>query len=584
MDLFTDSSDSGNESMVSLLDNVMESPRTPRRRPLASAGKKSTGTNVGKAKDRRAVSSRLLSIQHRRSDNKENAGSKNGMITPAVSFKAMDTAKRRTRVKSQPELTKTNFTKMKRELAVHHEKYEMLANKVAELSEQRALKARDKNLRKVILAVVLGIMLYLLYVMLVPHFNAVFMAGLLSLVLHSVLRPLMHLIDTLRISIHDVFKNQRTMLLGAMVILAIATGVSVTRTTIILEPLRLVAVGLMSLTAASILFLVLVLTVDSRALAAGTLTLLVICVMCVPLFFVLQQCVKEIEIITTFVRNVIDSDDALQTTVESIVNSRLYSTLHEYTNSLVGTEVIPSEIKLVKEDLKSDLRGYAELLGANLQRFSGNVISFASNLSNVLWAFTTFSTTLYYLLRNETCWELFDALSPLSPQDNAELCESIKMSTGRILLCASCIGMIHAAVMYILLAFSGFQLVAIPSFICGIVAVLPLWGTYVVFVPVAMMLWVQESHVFSILVCIVEIFLILIVDAKITSYIPGDSHFVGLSIVAGLYAFGLFGFVYGPLLVGLTSCIVNIYLKYMQKPPSYKLFSPIPTPRKQLFQ
>ncbi|GBG25406.1 Transmembrane protein 245 [Hondaea fermentalgiana] len=466
-------------------------------------------------------------------------------------------------------VSRTNIRKLKKE-------FQGLASKVEELSDQGTIKAKDKNLRKMIhalssfvFALLLAGIFYGNYLMLAPHLNAVAMAILLAAVLSRVKDPIVD-----RLERAQALSQQKS-------VLAVLTAITLSGALLLLQDVGLPGGGWPITLFGT--FGLMVALMDARSLTAALLTIVVICAVCLPLFFALRQCLREVETLTTYLLQLIDDDDALRTLVDSVMTSNVYIAIHAQVTAMFGEGAMPIDLSgtAFKEDIKANIRRGAALVGANLEHFSVNLLNLVTNLSNVMWAFTTFSTTLFYLLSNESPWPFFNKLSPLSPQDNAELFESMKVSTERILLCSTCIGLAHGILMYTILSLSGFGIVAIPSFLCGAMASLPLLGTQVVFVPVAMLLWARNDRGAAILVCAVELLMMFVIDARITAFIPGDRHFVGLSIVAGLYAFGALGFLYGPLLIGLTSSFLEIYLKHLHNPLAEDIFSP--APRRKLF-
>ena len=317
-------------------------------------------------------------------------------------------------------------------------------------------------------------------------------------------------------------------------------------------------------------------SIQPRSLTAAILTICVICAIIIPILIACVQCAKEAEIVTRFLINIIESDELLQEKIESVISSNIYRNFHDRFRMVYGESSFPNELNhaTLKKNIKNNIRQLALFIRSNMKVFSSSIFNFLSNVSNIIWGCTTFSTTLFYLLNNQNLWSLFSALSPLSPDDNIELYESTRASTIRILLCSIAMLSIHFSVMYLILSFSGLDIVAIPSLISGLFAVLPFFGTYVVFLPMACLLWAKGHLLLSIILCIVEFFMMLIVDSKITSYITGDSHFVALSAVAGLYSYGFLGFLYGPLLVVLAGTVIKIYVKYLKKPLQYDLCSP----------
>jgi len=474
-------------------------------------------------------------------------------------------------------VTKTNLRRLKDDV---NQKYEGLASKIVELSEQGVLKAKEKNLRRMIhtlssfvFALALVGILYGNFLMLAPHLNAVSMAVLLSLTLSPVISSCSAILESWKIYIESFLEKSTVKWSSVLfpILFTFAAMETCKGMDSVVHGHFAIVFWIQVCFVGSICC---ILFIGSRSLAAGVLTLFVLGALCVPLLFAVKKCAAEAEFVTSYLLKLIDDDKALLDLLNSVLNSNVFASLQE---------LFPSkpDQSILKEDLKETVREAADFAGQSLKNVSGDILGVVTNLSNLLWALTTFSTTLFYLLSNESPWEFFNSLSPLSPQDNEELYESLTKSTTRIILCSTCIGSLHGTAMYVVLSLASFELVAIPAFLCAIFAIMPVFGTYVVYFPIALVLWAREARLSAIALCLVDSALILLVDGKITAYIPGNPHFVGLSIVAGLYSFGALGFLYGPLLVGLTSSTINIYLKYLKRPLNQDMYSP--NPRRKLF-
>jgi len=389
--------------------------------------------------------------------------------------------------------------------------HQSLTQKFVEQGVVNQLKTKDKNLRKVIhlmssfaFIVVLAGILYGNYLMLIPHLNAISMASLLSLVLSSA-RDWM--VNKARYIRRVLLQNKRLNLsvfnlqLPVMPALMLSTSLWFFLPSNILTGLFVACCALTAIVCFD----------DISPLVSCFLTVLVVCTIFVPLVLILHQFALEAEIIANYLMALIDSDESLQSMVDSILNSTVYITFRSHGISWLGDDIFPKEVNGTL--LKDELRDLAARAGTNLQSLSGNIFHLLNNVGNVLWAFTTFSTTLFYLLSAKSPWELCDTLSPLSPEDNAEIYQSLKMSTVRIILCSSFIGLIHATTMYSILVWSGAPIAAFPACCCGFFAVIPLWGTYVVFLPIAGCLWAAGSQASACVLVVMELFLTLIVDA-----------------------------------------------------------------------
>ena len=471
---------------------------------------------------------------------------------------------------SPHKLTRTNFRRLQRELEVHQAR-------LKELSEQGVVRAKDKNMRKMVHTVSSLVFLLLLcvilwgnYVMLAPHLSAVSTAGLAALVLDGWRELVRCRVERFQAALRGALAARGAWALiaalacGCASVLASAPSLS-------WPALCLTLLSLLCLCASR---------VDARALTAGLLTLFVVCALALPLLLAAKRCVHEVNVVATLLLGVVESEAALHARLGELLHSRALVSLHARLAELLPAGSVPDPRSLdspaFSSEARARLRQLADVAGANAQAFSLNALTVASDLSNVLWACTTFATTLLYLLSEESPWPFFNALSPLAPDDNIRLYNDVKTSTMRILLCSLAVFCNHAVLTGATLWLNDAPIIALPSFLCGLFAVMPLLGTYVVVLPAAALLWAQDAVLSAVALGVAECALVLFIDARITALIPGNPHFVALSLVAGLYSFGPLGVLYGPLLVGLAGSLVRIYMRYLKKPLNSDLYSPQP--------
>ena len=305
--------------------------------------------------------------------------------------------------------------------------------------------------------------------------------------------------------------------------------------------------------AASLLAL---LAFDPTSLVSTLLTAVVVCTVCMPLMWALKTCVAEIEVVTKVLLRYMDSEDEMSSLAESIVSSSAYAHVSAASSS-IGWE-LPNTFNASM--VKRHLTQAGALVQGNLQQFSVSLLGILAKTGNLLVSFTTFSTALFYLLQSEGVGRFASSLSPLSAEDNAEVYRSIKASASTTLQSSACIGVVHALSTYcVLSATSPFPVIIIPSVASGMMAVMPLIGSYVVWLPIALLMWIEGKVFDAILIASVELLTRFYVDDLLLRRIPGNVYYVGLSVVAGMYKFGPLGFILGPLIVGMTITALEIY-------------------------
>ena len=308
--------------------------------------------------------------------------------------------------------------------------------------------------------------------------------------------------------------------------------------------------------------LVMLLLVDTTSLVSTVLTTTVVCTLCLPLMFALKTCVREVEVLIGFIEN----EEEIAALSESIVSSSAYFHASSISKS-IGWE-LPNTFDATM--LKEHLTRVGALVQGNLKDFSVSLLGIVAKTGSMLVSFTTFSTALFYLLQSEGSWGRFLAsLSPLSAEDNAEVYRSVKASASTTLQSSACIGIIHALSTYcVLLATSPFPVIIIPSVASGVMAVMPLIGSHVVWLPIALLLWIEGRAFDAAAVASAELFTRFYIDDLLLRRIPGNVYYVGLSVAAGMYKFGPLGFILGPLIVGMTITALDIYKRHLRRPLS----------------
>ena len=465
--------------------------------------------------------------------------------------------------KSANRLTRTCFRRLKKSKETLESKLAEKGEYVAFLQKQITL-AKDRNLRKSIQTVSSGVflvcvayLLYCNYVMLVPHFNAIFMALLVALLIDNVRTSMVRAADAAASRVKSTIGAYAAFAaLGAIVALCAAVFFAS-------DAYASVALSAGALAAAGGLVLTLLLT-DTTSFVSTFLTTVIVCTACVPMLCALKTCVAEIEVVTKALLGYMDNEDKMQQLAESIVSSSVYGRIVALAQS-VSWE-LPSSFTAF--ELKGYLQQAGALVQGNLQHFSGSLLGVLAKTGNLLMSFTTFSTALFYLLQTEGAWGKYvSGLSPLSDEDNAEVYRSVKESASTILQSSACIGIVHALSTYFVLsATSPIPIIIVPSVASGMMAVMPLIGSYVVWLPIVTVLWLEGSVFSATVIASVEIFTRFYVDDLLLRRIPGNVYYVGLSVVAGMYTYGPLGFILGPLIVGMTITALDIYKKYLRRP------------------
>ncbi|EKX44838.1 hypothetical protein GUITHDRAFT_152877 [Guillardia theta CCMP2712] len=107
---------------------------------------------------------------------------------------------------------------------------------------------------------------------------------------------------------------------------------------------------------------------------------------------------------------------------------------------------------------------------------------------------------------------------------------------------------------------NSFIMVYLPALCSGMMAVVPIVPSFIVFLPATMQIWLEGYPLLAMLHLILQVcvwffapaWMYKEMKAQDTSVPP---YFTGLSVFAGIWVFGFSGIVYGPVLVNLVPVI-----------------------------
>jgi hypothetical protein len=195
------------------------------------------------------------------------------------------------------------------------------------------------------------------------------------------------------------------------------------------------------------------------------------------------------------------------------------------------------------------------------------VYGLVTNVGNMMLGLVTFASCLYFLLAASRDFAgTLTWLSPFREEDNAKLLSTMKKSVERIFLCSFSVGALHVIVSYFSFSMCGIDLCLILSFLSGFAAMLPVFSSWIVWIPACGGLLIAGQTVSAAALAGVQLSLLLWVDPMIMRGVPGDSYIIGMSIVFAVYAFGAAGVLLGPLLAAMSFTFLEIYREYLSMP------------------
>ncbi|MEK6812266.1 MAG: AI-2E family transporter [Nanoarchaeota archaeon] len=215
---------------------------------------------------------------------------------------------------------------------------------------------------------------------------------------------------------------------------------------------------------------------------------------------------------------------------------------------------------------------FSSEIGSVLSSFTSKVASDLMNsismvildFPNLALQFTVIFFTFFFVLRDqEVIVEYVKSLLPFSKDVEKKLFDNSKLLTSAILYGQVIIGIIQGVILGIGLFIFGVKNALILTLFAALAGILPILGTAIVWLPVAVYLFVAGNTVpawgvvvFGVLSSTVDNTLRPIIVSRRTKI---HSGILVVSMIGGIFLFGIMGFILGPLIVSYLLIILEIY-------------------------
>jgi predicted PurR-regulated permease PerM len=273
--------------------------------------------------------------------------------------------------------------------------------------------------------------------------------------------------------------------------------------------------------------------------------LLVAAIVVAPIVFVGQKLITEL-------RDGIRAAD--------ISSASLQARLNEHSRLAVAFAWVQSRL-----DLEQQLRSLAGTIGRRVSTWISGSIWFATRL------FLTFLTLFYFFRDRAELLRFFRKLIPLSEGETDEvfrrIAETVNTSVYRNLLVKMVQGLLGGVM---------FAILGLPApVLCGIAmalfAVLPVLGTALIWLPAAVGLALSGSWIKAIILAGWGAFVIGLIDnflfpLLVAGRLRLHPLAVFFSIFGGLIAFGVAGVVLGPVILAITSALLENWQRKAEAP------------------
>ncbi|MCK5449852.1 AI-2E family transporter [Candidatus Pacearchaeota archaeon] len=225
---------------------------------------------------------------------------------------------------------------------------------------------------------------------------------------------------------------------------------------------------------------------------------------------------------------------------------------------------------LIQRFIQGDI---ATSIAMNLDNIIGKFFStilnqftvFLVNLPSFLLQFAVFLFVFYFTIKDlDQLKEYFSNLSPFSKSTGNKFMQEFRGITNAIIFGQILIGIIQGLAVGICLFFLGVPKVLVLTFLATIVSIIPVLGSWLVWLPLGVYLVATGNHFQGIFLLIYGTFFVSIIDNVLRPYflskssnLPSVLGIVGT--IGGFYFFGIAGLILGPLIMAYILIITEFY-------------------------
>jgi predicted PurR-regulated permease PerM len=226
--------------------------------------------------------------------------------------------------------------------------------------------------------------------------------------------------------------------------------------------------------------------------------------------------------------------------------------------------------EILNNFIKSDM---VSRIAINLDNIIGTV--FASflvqfkdmliNLPSLIFQFAVFLFTFYFTTRDmDKLQEYISSLSPFSRTTERKFLKEFRGITNAIIFGQVLIGIVQGIALGAGLFFLGVPKILILTFIAALVSMIPVLGSWLVWLPVSVFLLVTDKTFSGIFLLLYGSLFVSSIDNLFRPYILSKKSNLPIALsligtIGGLLFFGIIGLVLGPLAIAYTLIIIEFY-------------------------
>ncbi|MEM4719615.1 MAG: AI-2E family transporter [Candidatus Pacearchaeota archaeon] len=278
--------------------------------------------------------------------------------------------------------------------------------------------------------------------------------------------------------------------------------------------------------------------IKSKAFSAFIIVFIFVLIIFLPLVLLTPTLIAEVRNLYLFTQN--------------IELSETIRTISPYKFSEDTLKKIDTQFSLLNKDFFNFLTNF----------FSSFIYT---NFPTILFGFIIFLFLFYYIIQNldELSKEIF-SLIPLKEEALEKFVLEFKNITKTVVYGQVLLGILQGLLIGLFLYVINFESIVFFTFVGIIAGILPIIGMSVVWIPVSLILLIQNKIVVAILLVIYANIVSLFIDGFLRPYIISERTLLSIplsfvGVVGGIYAFGMLGILIGPLVLSYLILIINFY-------------------------
>lgn len=283
----------------------------------------------------------------------------------------------------------------------------------------------------------------------------------------------------------------------------------------------------------------------SRQISALLVIVVSIFVILIPLYFLLNMVITEIQLILM-------DQEAIMTSIQS--GSQIFSSIFSRLNISQDTFQVSLEERIM--DLFSEVINYLSVL----------ILGSIQNISERVIGFLLMYFLLFYLLTGEDSdfmHGVFVAI-PFNTKNTIILLDEFRNVVRTTLIASGAIAIIEGGILIVSFIIFGIQGAFLWGSIAAVLSFLPVVGTPLIWIPVTIIQLLQQDYTSTIGILLMGVLLNIadnsllrpVIQKKVGEIHPFQSL---LGIIIGVSLFGLVGIIIGPLLLAYFYLTVKMF-------------------------